>query len=81
MRLLVEIEHPGLQQIEQGLGFQPAGCERGQQRARHRIVARLRRRLAVERIGPEPQPHLPQQRLRHLRGHAGHLEVEGVERV
>ena len=80
-RVVVEIEAPRLDQVDQRLRPKLVGLHAGKQRRRDRIGACLPVPLAIDDIAPPLQADFAGQRLARHVANARHLDIERIERV
>ena len=79
-RIVVEIEDPGIDQVDQRLPRQAELDDGVVERRRHGIGPHIAPRLALQGVAPPLQADLADDRLAHGLANAGDLEVEGIER-
>ncbi len=78
-RIVVEVEHPCVDEVDERLPRQTEGHDRVVQSRRDRVGAHVAARLALQRVAPPLQPDLAEHGLANGIAHAGDLEAEGVK--
>ena len=79
-RILVEVEHPGIDQVDEGLPPEAVHPDRLLQGGRNRVGAHVAPRLALEGVAPPLQADLAGHRVRGRLAHPRDGQAEGVER-